>query len=1327
MKKTKKAVLSAIFAVVFCICMLFGVRVSFTTANAADSYTVKSVSGDSLTISCAHSEGTRICIKIAGNDWKDAGNNFEFKATANADAWTRLENLHTFDFLTLTAKNNVDAYFNFYTVPGVMNFQVYDLTEFTIPKGTKFPSYAYVSTGSGEVYELSQAVKFTRANAKTKDWSTEVIVETTTVEVDATITDVNAGWWEEQYNAYWLNISLGGKNILPKDGAAAYYVNDNAAKNGVDFAEYIYINGVSVRSALTANANGTTSYVGTEVRANGGVYAPVSIYNDGTQLEVKIMKEYVNSEKKFSICLKSGFEWENTDGEKLVLKEDAKYAYSSDGKLEKYCEVDLTDSVTLTENKDFRTEYNVTYLTLSFGEKKLTPWNVTGLNSENSYQYYVNDHATQNGMDWAEYLYINDVSVRSVLTANKSSDTYKHGVLFPLNQGGQFAPIFVYVEQTQIAIAIMQERADFESFTLTLKKDFLWKNADGEFLTVAKDITFRYESGHLLRDDTEVVLTVNAQGTSQTMVCKKNSTVDLSKITDGDKALLGVLQDGKLYPAKTYTVGESSASVDVAFADFALANGASIRAIGNSGIRFTYQLAQADYDAYKDCITELGIMLLPTDTLGDTAFTLDNFMIGTNIVVGSTGKTKQLLNATSGAYEYILRLTNLKEANYARAFSARGYMKVTYADGTTAYVYTPYTEENNSRSIAEVAQRCADNVNGRGEYYSMSDDAQANIANYISVGETKPRQNYVINVSALTVDAIKAAYTQALALTDAQLKGYGDVAIQLPSGTLELTETLQFEGGRVHGREIRFVGNNTTISGGKTLSGLTWTAGSNGIYSTNVDVGSSKAIRQLYVDGKPATLARTNTVSATRDQTTSTTFKVKQSDLSGLTMSGSMEISSLEKWAQSYAVVGSVTTSSEGIFLSKTDYYNFTLTDASSYVYSTAEGYMTTSPTIFLQNNLNFLDEVNEFYYDSTSGKLYYKPENDVNIGELTFTVPVTEKLLTTQGMVKDVAFEGITFAYSAFNAPATYGYRETQGGLYKDQNNSYNLLPCAVVVDSYNVRMENCTVTCVGANGIGVERGAKNAVLNRNTFSYTAGSAMRVGDCNDWDAVLPTNITLTNNTVEHFGLVYGGAPGIMVGYADTVTVSQNTISDGCYSGISAGYGWTSNENSKHRNYTITYNRISNVMNSELHDGGGIYVMGTFVATTSNLIANNYVEMSSGCIAAIYLDEGSSYYTVENNVLVMNVKSEESAAIFLHNNVQSKNKTNGMREITVTGNYLKDNNGSNSACVYKYAISGTQNNGTYTYLSEIDYSNPTNTWSDSICNTIQTQSGVVTR
>ena len=44
-------------------------------------------------------------------------------------------------------------------------------------------------------------------------------------------------------------------------------------------------------------------------------------------------------------------------------------------------------------------------------------------------------------------------------------------------------------------------------------------------------------------------------------------------------------------------------------------------------------------------------------------------------------------------------------ADYTKAFSARGYLVIYYADGLTNTVYTDYNETDNSRSIAEVAYR----------------------------------------------------------------------------------------------------------------------------------------------------------------------------------------------------------------------------------------------------------------------------------------------------------------------------------------------------------------------------------------------------------------------------------------------------------------------------------------------------------------------------------------------------------------------------------------------------------------------------------------------
>lgn len=1475
MKTAKKNLLTIFCA---CLCAIFAllglafVHATPIQASAADTYTTVSISGDKLSINCQHSE-QHICLKIEGSDWKEADNNYEFKNNNNAKQ--RLLNLGTLNALNCTADNftDFDPYFNFNQVPDVFAIKLATQTEFTFPKGTKFPSYAYISTGSGDVYELTQAVKFTRPTTDTNTWNVPEVIEekAETIYVNATMTDHGASnaWWETQNNAYWLKISLEGKNILPKDGGAAYYVNDKPTQNGMDWASYIYINNVSVRSALTTN-QANNEYKGNEFPMTlGVVYAPVLVHVESTVIDVKILQAYVNNAKSFTITLKAGFEWATSMGEVLAIKEDVTYGYengefkempkeidvtagvalsdwktsggeyqvtlSLDGKnltpndktnidtsgkyyvndhatqngmdwaeyiyvngvsarslmdenrngttnwiggtypmsvggtfapvaiyvqensvqiriLQAYADekasvritvksgiswhntdneilkttadvtystlggtfhkedtqlttVDVTNDVTMVETTSYRKAYNVTYLKISLGGKTLTPNDKTSIDT--SGKYYANDHATQNGMDWARFIKINDATVRSIVAVNASNvnttNEYKHNSLSPLVLGKVYAPISVYIEKNVVILQIMQEYAAFESFSVTLCKGIEWMNSDGEVIVTTEDVTYIYKNENFQNKESYTVTLLDGETPLDTIAVPKGKTITLQDYSQGNRKQLGWLINNELQPvAYEYTVTED-AQVQAVFVEFSMKAGASIRAIGNSGLRFTYQLGASSYETYTNYVTESGIILLPTDTLGGNAFEIANFAAGENIIVANSGKDKQALNG--GAYEYILRLVQIHESNYARAFSARGYLKVTYADGSTAYIYTEYTQADNSRSIAGIAKLVKANVNGDGTYANMSDEAKENIDHYCGAAQGANEGSYTITVSEKSADAIKAAYTQALGLKEDQLQGKTDIVIQLPEGTIELAETLKFEGVRApqNNLPIRFVGNNTTISGGKDYKGG-WTEYQNGIYKLTLSENYS-AVRQLYVNGQPATLARTKLINANKSGTTFT--------ISGVSATGTMEISTFEKWAQCYAV-GECNNS------------KFTPNDATSYVYSSNQSYAISNPQVFLQNNLGLLDEANEFYYDASNRTLYYMPADTSKINELTFTVPVVETLLFTQGLVNDVVFENLTFAYSSFNTPAKIGYLETQAGLYMPTANSYDMLPGAVKVDSHGLRIENCQIKNTGASGITVERGAKDFTLMNSKFSNIAGSAVRVGDGYDWGGTspLPTNTRIANNVVQTFGTVFGGAPGIMVGYADTVKVVQNTISDGAYSGISAGWGWTNNKNEKHKNYDISYNKITNVMNSALHDGGGIYVMGTFLQETSNRIAYNYVEVSNECISAIYLDEGASYYTIEHNVMVLNCKTTENAAIFLHNNVKSTNKGNGMRSITIQNNYYSTTVSSNKGCEYKYALNGSASIvGNYEYEKELNYSNATIDWNVTECTKIQNNSG----
>lgn len=152
--------------------------------------------------------------------------------------------------------------------------------------------------------------------------------------------------------------------------------------------------------------------------------------------------------------------------------------------------IDVADLVSITEETDYRTAYKVTALKISFGEKNLLP-------KDGGAAYYVNDNAAKNGTDLMSYIYVNDVSMRSIVAENATSCTYTHSSIFPMTMGKVYAPICCYCNTTSLDIKIMQEYADFNSFSITLKSGFTWVNSDDETFTLSKDVTYDYESGSL--------------------------------------------------------------------------------------------------------------------------------------------------------------------------------------------------------------------------------------------------------------------------------------------------------------------------------------------------------------------------------------------------------------------------------------------------------------------------------------------------------------------------------------------------------------------------------------------------------------------------------------------------------------------------------------------------------------------------------------------------------------------------------------------------------------------------------------------------------------
>ncbi len=166
--------------------------------------------------------------------------------------------------------------------------------------------------------------------------------------------------------------------------------------------------------------------------------------------------------------------------------------------------------------------------------------------------------------------------------------------------------------------------------------------------------------------------------------------------------------------------------------DYDTVNGASVRIAGRTGIRFQTMFDAEQYAALKAAgfIQSFGTLITYTDTITTVGkdFTIENYQDQETFAkVENTKGVFDYTDQNSKTYKaYTVGLVDI--ADYTKAYSARGYLVVSYSNGVTATVYTDYNATDNSRTIAEVAYRLK--TIGVEEYNAMSDAQKAIIDNY---------------------------------------------------------------------------------------------------------------------------------------------------------------------------------------------------------------------------------------------------------------------------------------------------------------------------------------------------------------------------------------------------------------------------------------------------------------------------------------------------------------------------------------------------------------------------------------------------------------------
>lgn len=141
-------------------------------------------------------------------------------------------------------------------------------------------------------------------------------------------------------------------------------------------------------------------------------------------------------------------------------------------------------------------------------------------------------------------------------------------------------------------------------------------------------------------------------------------------------------------------------------AKFVTDTGCSVRLRDNQvGLRFTSTIVTADYEKLIALVggvdkVQLGTYIVPSRYVTDASgyFTLETLAqkgheLYIDVPARAFYKRTETTSTIAGS------VSEIKKGNYTMEYTGRGYMKLTYTDGTVGTVYSEYNQTNNSRSI----------------------------------------------------------------------------------------------------------------------------------------------------------------------------------------------------------------------------------------------------------------------------------------------------------------------------------------------------------------------------------------------------------------------------------------------------------------------------------------------------------------------------------------------------------------------------------------------------------------------------------------------------
>ena len=294
------------------------------------------------------------------------------------------------------------------------------------------------------------------------------------------------------------------------------------------------------------------------------------------------------------------------------------------------------------------------------------------------------------------------------------------------------------------------------------------------------------------------------------------------------------------------------------------------------------------------------------------------------------------------------------------------------------------------------------------------------------------------------------------------------------------------------------------------------------------------------------------------------------------------------------------------------------------------------APLYYLTNVPNTFGEANEWYLDRATRTVYYVPRGkEITPDTIEAFVPLTDRLFCISG--KDVYLENLelTCTRGDYLSTAQHPINVPPARFYASDVQSVHGAPGAILfTDATRCGMLSCSLHGVGIYAVDLRQRCDRIRIEGNHIYDVAAGGIRIagGKLEEDPSYIVSHCAIQKNHIHACGKRYLAGCGILLMDASDCDICENEIHDLEYSGISAGWVWGYTD-SKTYGCRIHKNHIYDIGKGNLSDMGGIYLLGKQPGTVVSENVIHDVRCHNYGAWGIYLDEGSSFITVKDNLI----------------------------------------------------------------------------------------------